>query len=107
MSRFAALLAFLVVSFALSWLSVYAFWFAAYGFHSVPAVRACETVGSFVLIPVRVVFWLVGDFFDQTAPLTDPTSYAALNGVLLGSLLYWCSQRFLFGKPPANQPADA
>jgi len=102
----ASLLAFIGVCFVLSWLSVYAFWFAAYGFHSVPAVRSCESVASIVLLPVRIVFWLFGDFFDQTAPLTDPMSYAALNAVLLGSLLYSCCRRFLFGKN-SSSPSGA
>jgi hypothetical protein len=93
-----ALLAFIGVAFVLSWFSVFAFWYAAFAFHSVPAVRFCEAIGSTILIPVRVVFWMAGDFFDQTAPLTDPKSYAALNAVLLGSLIYSCCRRFLFAK---------
>ncbi len=92
----ASLLAFITVSFALSWLSVYAFWFSAYAFHSVPAVRLCDSIGSIVLLPIRIVFWMCSDLLDQTAPLTDPTSYAALNAVLLGSLLYSCCRQFLF-----------
>jgi hypothetical protein len=94
----ASLLAFIFTAFVLSWFSVFAFWFAAYAFHSVPAVRLCEAIGSVILLPVRVVFQAFSGFFDQTAPLTDPTSYAALNGVLLGALAYGCCRRFLFGK---------
>jgi hypothetical protein len=94
----ALLLVFIVVAFGLSWLSIYAFWFAAYGFHSVLAVRACEFIGSVVLLPVRVVFWSFGDFFDQSAPLTDPISYAGVNGVLLGAISYSCCRRFLVRK---------
>lgn len=97
--RYAAwLLTFIGVAFILSWFSVYAYWYAAFIFHSVPSVRFCEGVGSIILIPVRIVFWMFGDFFDQTAPLTDPTSYARLNAVLLGTFAYSCCRRFLFAK---------
>jgi hypothetical protein len=105
----ASLLAFIGVAFVLSWLSVYAFWYAAFAFHSVPILRFCETVGSIILIPVRVVFWAFSGFFDQTAPLTDPSSYAALNAVLLGSGVYSCCRRFLFAQsstPEAAEPAE-
>jgi hypothetical protein len=99
------LLAFIGVAFVLSWLSVYAFWYAAFVFKSVAMLRICEVIGSIILIPVRVVFWAFGDFFDQTAPLTDPTSYAALNAVLLGTAIYSCCRRLLVGKN-SGQPQE-
>jgi hypothetical protein len=102
----ASLLAFIGVALILSWFSVYAFWYAAFAFHSVPAVRFCEAIGSVILIPVRVVFWMFGDFFDQTAPLTDPSSYAALNAVLLGTIVYSCCRRFIFEKSSASQQEE-
>jgi hypothetical protein len=109
----ASLLAFIGVAFVLSWLSVYAYWYAAFLFKSVVILRICEVAGSIILIPVRVVFWAFGDFFDQTAPLTDPTSYAALNAVLLGTIIYSCCRRLLVGKNATqsqeeqSEPANA
>jgi hypothetical protein len=94
----AVLLTFILVAYGLSWLSVYAFWLAAYAFHSVPAVRFCEALGSILLLPVRTLFWACGDLFDQSAPLSDPTSYAAMNAVLLGSFSYACCRKLLFGR---------
>lgn len=103
----ASLLAFIGVAFILSWFSVFAFWYAAFAFHSVPAIRFCEAVGSIILIPVRIIFWAFGDFFDQTAPLTDPKSYAALNAVLLGTLIYSCCRRFLVATSSTAQEEPA
>jgi hypothetical protein len=98
----ACLLAFILVSYGLSWFAVYGYWISAFTFHSVSAVRICEAVGAVILLPVRVVFWTFSDLFDQSAPLSDPTSYAAVNAVLLGAFLYVCCRAFLFGGSPAS-----
>ena len=70
----------------LSWVSIYAFFFAARMFHSVPAVRGCDAVGSFILLPARWVFKLMGA--DQSAIFFDPISFSGTNGLILGVLFY-------------------
>ena len=94
----ASLLTFIVAAFVLSWAAVYSYWFAAHLFHTVRAVRICESIGAVILAPVRGAFWLCGDLFDQSAPLTDPMSYAAVNAVIIGTGAYFCGRRLLFGK---------
>lgn len=89
--------AFMAVSFVLSWCAVYSFWWAARLFHSVQAVRICDALGSVVLVPVRVLFWLASDFVDQSMPLTDPLQYAIINAVLTGILAYGCCRHRIFG----------
>jgi hypothetical protein len=71
---------------ALSWVSIYAFWFAVWTFHSVPAARACDALGSFLLLPAKWVFELLGG--DQSSIFFDPSSYSGTNGLILGLLLY-------------------
>ena len=93
----AAILATLVAAFLLSWCAVYSFWIAAHLFHSVPAVRFCNAVGSFILLPARVLFWLAGDLVDQSTPLTDPVYYAAINATLVGTLAYTFVRQRMFG----------
>jgi hypothetical protein len=90
------LLAFIVAAYVLSWLSVFSFWIGARVFHSVFAVRAGETIGSFILAPVRMLYWLMGDLVDQSAPLYDPKSYARINAALLGILAYSICRRWIF-----------
>jgi len=93
-----SLLTSILASFILSWSAVYSYWFSAHLFHSVRAVRVCDTIGWAILTPVRLAFWCCGDLFDQSAPLSDPMSYAAVNAVLLGTAIYFCSRQWLFGK---------
>jgi hypothetical protein len=69
----------------LSWVSIYAFWFSVV-FHSVPALRACEAMGNFLLLPARGIFELTGA--DQSAIFFDPISFAGTNGLILGLLFY-------------------
>lgn len=96
----ASLLAFIIFGLGLSWGAVYGFWFAPQLFHSVRAVRACEWLGSVILIPVRILFWLISDTFDQTTPLTDPLFYSAVNGVLLGIIGHGICRRWLLPTRP-------
>jgi len=70
----------------LSWVSIYAFWFGVWIFHSVPAARACDLLGSFILLPAKWVFELLGG--DQSSIFFDPVSYSGTNGLILGILLY-------------------
>ena len=70
------LCAFVLVAYGLSWAAVYSFWFMAFWFHSVAAVRIGEAVGSVILIPVRVLFYFMGDMVDQSTPLYDPRAEA-------------------------------
>ena len=86
LTRTLPLLLCIVAGTALSWFSIYAFWFAVWTFHSVPAARACDAVGGFLLLPARYVFeWMGG---DQTTIFFDPTSYSETNGLILGILFY-------------------
>ena len=93
------LLAFVLVSYGLSWLSVFSFWFGARVFHSVFAVRAGEAIGSCILAPVWLLYKFMGDQVDQTTPLYDPQSYAAINAALLGILAYSFCRRWMFPGP--------
>lgn len=91
------MLGFILVSYALSWLAVYNYWIGARWFHSVSAIRAGDAIGSVILAPVRLLFWLAGDFVDQSAPLLDPKTYARINAALLGIIAYSCCRSRLFG----------
>ncbi len=75
----------IIAGTALSWVSIYAFWFAPF-FHSVAIVRACDAVGGIFLLPTRWVFEAMGQ--DQSAIFFDPKSYAGTNGLILGVLFY-------------------
>ncbi len=66
----------------LSWVSIYAFWFGVWTFHNVAAARACDWLGSILLLPAREVFVQFGA--DQTALFFDPVSYSVANGLLIG-----------------------
>jgi hypothetical protein len=92
------LLIFIIVSFLLSWAAMYSYWFSAHLFHSVRAVRVCESISMGILAPVRVAFWCFGDLFDQSTPLSNPMWYVELNAVLLGSIVYFACRPWLFGR---------
>ncbi len=97
------LLAFVLVAYGLSWAAVYSFWFMAFWFHSVAAVRIGEAVGDVILIPVRVLFYFMGDMVDQSTPLYDPKAYASINAAFLGILSYsFCRARLFKESPPAK-----
>lgn len=99
------LLAFVLISYGLSWAAVYSFWFTAFWFHSVTAVRIGEALGSVILIPVRVVYYLMGDMVDQSTPLYDPRAYASINSGLLGIVAYFSCRSWLFKitPPPSKE----
>jgi hypothetical protein len=71
---------------AVSWCSIYAFWFGVWTFHTVPAARFCDAVGNFILQPAHWVFNLLGG--DQSTLFLDPISFSETNGVIIGVLLY-------------------
>lgn len=96
----AALLAFILAGLGLSWSAVYGFWFAAHFFRSVNAVRICDALAEIILIPARLLFWLMSDIFDQSTPLSDPLFYAIVNGVLLGIIGYGSCRQWLFATKP-------
>ncbi len=96
----ATLLAFIVVSFILSWCAVYSFWIAARAFRSVAAVRIGDTLATIILTPTRTLFRTFGSTFDQTTLLTNPLLYAEINAALLGIIAYACCRRWLFGSTP-------
>jgi len=97
------LCAFVLVAYGLSWAAVYSFWFMAFWFHSVAAVRIGEAVGSVILIPVRVLFYFMGDMVDQSTPLYDPRAYASINAALLGILSYFSCRGAMFKGSPPNK----
>jgi hypothetical protein len=86
LTRTLPLLLSIVVGTAISWVSIYAFWFAIWGFHSVPAARAFDALGAFILLPAKWVFELLG--CDQSAIFFDPTSFSGTNGLIVGILIY-------------------
>jgi len=98
------LLAFIVVSYGLSWLSVFSFWVGARVFHSVFAVRAGEVIGSCILAPVRLLYWFMGDQVNQSTPLDDPESYARMNAALLGIIAYSLCRRWMFPEAGSGNP---
>ena len=97
MKYLAAIIGFMLAAMALSWGAVFSFWYAAFLFRSVAAVRVCDAIGSIILIPVRLLFWFAGDRVDQSIPLSSPGLYATMNAALLGLLAYLFFRRMLFG----------
>jgi hypothetical protein len=89
-SRVVPLLACIALCSALSWVSIYAFWFAVRVFHSVPVMRACDAAGHFFLMPANWICEEVGG--DQTTVLFFPMLYAITNGLIWGVALY-CAVR--------------
>jgi hypothetical protein len=89
---------------ALSWVSIYAFWFGVWTFHSVPAARACDALGSFLLLPAKWVFELVGG--DQSSIFFDPVSYSGTNGLILGVGLYCAFRTVQMRREPQNSMVD-
>jgi len=85
-----------------SWVSIYAFWFAVWTFHSVPAARFCDAVGSFLLQPTHWIYELIGG--DQSTIFVDPQSFSETNGVILGIVLY-CLFRFVWNRREARKAA--
>jgi hypothetical protein len=94
---------------ALSWVSIYAFWFAVWTFHAISAARACDALGGFILLPAKWIFELLGG--DQSAIFFDPISYSGTNGLILG-ILFYCLFRAVLTrregmKAIEEQPAGA
>jgi len=102
-SRTVPLLFCIEVGTALSWASIYAFWFAVWMFHSVTAMRVCDAVGSFILLPSKWVFELLGG--DQSTILSDPTSFWGTNGLIVGILLY-CAFRAVLNRREAAKGVE-
>ncbi len=87
---------------ALSWVSVYAFWFAVWTFHSVPVARAADAVGSFILFPARWVYELSGG--DQSSIFFDPTSFSGTNGLIVGMIFYSLFRAVVRRREAGNRP---
>jgi hypothetical protein len=105
LTRTLPLLVCIAAGILLSWVSIYAFWFAVWTFHSVPVARAIDAVGSFLLWPARWVTEWVGG--DQTSVFFDPVSFAGTNGLILG-ILFYCVFRAIWKRRAAvdhGQPA--
>lgn len=86
LTRTLPLLLCIAVGTVLSWVSIYAFWFAVWIFHSVPAARAADAIGSVILFPARWIFELAGA--DQSSIFYDPNSFSGTNGLVVGIILY-------------------
>lgn len=80
----------IAVGTALSWVSIYAFFFAVWIFHSVPIARASDAIGGILLLPGRWIFEFLGG--DQSSIFFDPTSFSGTNGLVLG-ILFYCGFR--------------
>jgi len=86
-TRALPLLACILVGTALSWVSIYVFWFAIWTFHSVPVARALDAVGNILLLPAQYVCeWSGG---DQTTIFYQPVPFSGTTGLILGVL--FCS----------------
>ncbi len=83
-------------AFVLSHLAFYSYWYSAWLFHSVAAVRASEAAGAVVLYPAHLVFSSFGGLFDQSTPDSDPLNYLMINAVVLGSIFYACLRPLVF-----------
>jgi hypothetical protein len=71
----------------LSWVAIYAFWFAAWTFHSVPVIRFAEAIGDAFLTPAQWIFNYMGG--DQTTIFDEPVRFAMFNGAATGIPLYF------------------
>ena len=77
-----------------SWMSYYAGWIAIWTLHTVPAVRAFDAVGSFLIIPGSWVCRGVCAFVEWTSGETQdmvslyPVLYWGTNGLILGIIFY-------------------
>jgi hypothetical protein len=100
LTRTLPLLVCIILGTALSWVSIYAFWFAVWTFHSVPAARAADAVGGFILLPARWIFEALGG--DQSAIFFDPTSFSGTNGLIVG-ILFYCVFRAFLGRREAGK----
>ena len=92
LARSVQLLSSIAVGCIVSWVSLYAFFFGAWMFHSVTAARAADAIGSLLLLPGRMVFnWLLRSLMggdDPTAIFQNPIAYPGTNGLILGIILY-------------------
>jgi hypothetical protein len=89
-TRILPLLLCIAAGTGLSWVSIYAFWFAIWTFHSVPVARAIGAAGDLLLYPAQwITEWSGG---DQTTVFYYPYWYAETNGLILG-ILFYCVYR--------------
>jgi hypothetical protein len=106
--RIIPLLLCIAVGTVVSWVSIYAFWFAVWTFHSIAAARAADAIGTFILYPARWVFELIGG--DQSTIFYDPISFSGTNGLIVGILLYSAFRatvnRHANGKTAARPPQE-
>ena len=76
----------IALGMAISWVSIYLFWFAIWTFHSVPMARFIAGIGTVILFPAQWITEFTGG--DQSTVLYDPVSYAGTNGLVIGIILY-------------------
>jgi hypothetical protein len=113
-TRIIPLLVCVAAGSVLSWVSIYSFWFAIWIFHSVPAARFCDAIGSALLFPGRQVFGLLGG--DQNVIFFDPIPFSGTNGLILGIVFYsvfravlkgWEARKQVNGKPQEPNRVEA
>jgi hypothetical protein len=102
LNRILPLLLFIAAGMVLSWLSIYAFWFGVWTFHTVPAARFCDAVGSVILRPAHWVFEFLGG--DQSTIFVDPKSFSETNGLIIGVFFYSIFRAFRPHPQPALPP---
>lgn len=83
----------ILASFVVSLLAVHAFWIGAKTAHSVPVARAFDSVGAIALLPARTTLRLLDAFLSTSTLLPDPLILAAINGALVGLMLYACLRK--------------
>jgi hypothetical protein len=103
LTRTLPLLVSIALGTVLSWVSIYAFWFGIWTFHSVPAARAADALGAFILIPAKWVFDMLGG--DQSTIFYDPISFSGTNGLVVGILIY-CVYRAALKQHESRRPIE-
>ncbi len=93
LNRVIPLLLSITLGMALSWVSIYAFWFGVWTFHTLPAARAFDAVGSFILQPAHWIYQLAG--VDQSSIFLDPSLFAKINGLIIGVIIYSVFRAFM------------
>jgi hypothetical protein len=84
LKQIVVLFASIAIAFALSWLAVYGYWFAAYSFKSVAAVRTADSLAAVVLTPAEIAIASIVEAPGTSLLLTDPLRYATINALLSG-----------------------
>jgi hypothetical protein len=91
------------VSFILSYTAFYNRSLSHHVFHTVRAVRACDSVAGVVLFPAHFLLSSFGGVFDQSTPDSSPMSFIMMNTVFLSILFYACMRPLVFRTRKSGQ----